>query len=716
MRPALLLAASIAVIVIATAWQRRLPAPFGFSDASAARQASLERRFLRLPSPSRIEAAHRYFTAEPHLAGSDRDWQLAEHVRQHFQSIGLEDVTITTHEVLLPWPLETSVEMVAPRAWRASMREGTTASEESAASPQPLTIPYHAYSASGEVTAPVVFAGSGDPADYDLLAAMTVDVRGAIVLIRDSVPYSYRGFKAMTAQTRGAAGILIYSDPADDGSAKGKVDPEGPLGPDERIQRGGIAYDFLVPGDPLTPGWPSTATARRIEPRDAVSLPAILSAPLSSVDAKVLLESLEGPEAPAAWRGALPLTYRVGDGRVVVRLRVRTDERVRPVWTVTGAIRGSERPDQLVIVGNHRDAWLYGGVDPSTGTAAVMELAEAMSRLVRDGWRPKRTILFASWDAEEFSLISSTEWAEEQAQRLSEHAVAYLNLDAAVSGAHFSATAVPSLNRVMTEVVQAVKDPRTHVPVSTAFRDALSTGTRPPHASRDLISNRIGGGSDYAVFLNFLGVPVADLAFRGPYGVYHSRYDTHAWVSRIGDPGFEYHAALVQVVGLLTLRLANADVLPLDYRDYAARIEEYVGDVADSLRDRPAFAGLQAAAREMTEAAAALEAARRHALEANDNGLFESIDRRLIRAERALLDEEGLPGRPWYRHLIFAPRFSYAPETLPAVTEAIEADDPDKLTVAMAHLAAALRRAAAALSDPAPAAPAAGTAGERARP
>jgi N-acetylated-alpha-linked acidic dipeptidase len=700
MRLALFLAVVVAIIVAATAWQRRAPVPFGFTEAGGIRQSALEQQFLRLPSPDRIGEIHRFFAGAPHLAGSVRDRELADHVRSQFTAFGFEDVAVSTYDVLLPWPEETSVEMVAPRAWRASMQEDAIPGDAYTAAPvSQVGLPYHAYSASGEVTARVVYAGSGNPEDYDRLAAMGIPVRGAIVLVRYSVPYSYRGFKALTAQQRGAAGILIYSDPADDGYGKGRVYPDGPWGPPSHIQRGGIVYDFLVPGDPLTPGWASTPGAPRIPRAEARSLPAIISAPLSWKDARVLLEAMGGPEAPGEWRGALPLTYRVGGGPLVVRMRVRADDRIRPIWTVTGMIRGSERPDQVVIVGNHRDAWTYGGVDPSSGSAAMMELARALGELARGGWRPKRSILFASWDAEEFTLTSSTEWGEEHAAMLRQSAVAYINVDSAVSGSHFAAAAVPALNRLITEVAQIVKDPNAHIPVAAAFRDAPASDALPGGSTSDLVSNRLGSGSDYTVFLNFLGVPVADLSFRGPYGVYHSIYDNHNWVARIGDPGFRYHAALVRIWGLLTLRLADADVLPLDYEAYARRIDEFVTETAAAWQAPDDLVEVRMAAREMRAAAAELEVERRQALSHADEAAFASLDRRLMRAERALLDPEGLPGRPWYRHLVFAPKPTYAPEVLPGVTEAVRGGDPAKVKAAAARLAGALRLAAATLGD-----------------
>lgn len=702
------LGAATAVLVTA-AWQPP-ERPFGFTRDTAARYVPLERRFLDLPSADRIRDAHRILTDKPHVAGSDRDRELADWTRDRFRAYGLQDVEITTHEVLLPWPEEVAVEMTAPRAWRASLREDPVRGDAyTHIAPEAAGIPYHAYSASGDVTAPVVYAGSGNPADYDTLEKHGIDVRGRIALVRYSVPYSYRGFKALTAQQRGAAGILIYSDPADDGYGRGKVYPDGPWGPESHIQRGGIVYDFMVPGDPLTPGWTSLPGARRIAPSEALSLPKIISAPLSYKDARVILEALGGPEAPASWRGALPITYRLGPGPATVRVRVASDDRIRPIWTVTGAIRGRERPDELVILGNHRDAWIYGGVDPSSGSAALMELARTLGDLTRAGWRPRRSLVFASWDAEEFTLTSSTEWGEQHEARLKQHAVAYLNVDSAASGPNFSAAAVPALNQVLEEAARTVRDPRTRASIAAAARDRRTreAGALPTAGGDDLVSNRLGSGSDYTVFLNFLGVPVADLSFDGPYGVYHSVYDNHNWVARIGDPGFRYHVAMVQLWGALALRLAEADAVPLDYEAYAQRIDEYAKEVtrrwsAPAPGTAAAFEEIAAAVSELRRAAHAFQERRERALESADRPALDELNARVLQVERALLDPDGIPGRPWYRHLIYAPRFTYAPELLPAVAEAIERKDAAAVERESRRLAGAIRRAAGVLAPSIP--------------
>jgi N-acetylated-alpha-linked acidic dipeptidase len=699
---------------------RAISTAYGFSPRSSAAERLLEYRFLSLTSPAKVRDAHAFLTAEPHVAGSPRDRALAEWVRDRWREYGLEQVEIVEHEVLLPYPIEVVVESTLPQAggsrpstWRATMKEEPVAGDPFSA--RDTGIAYHAYSASGDITAPVVYAGSGNPADYDWLAQRGIDVKGKIVLVRYSVPYSYRGFKALTAEQRGAAGILIYSDPADDGFRKGATYPQGPWGPESHIQRGGVVYDFRVPGDPLTPGWASTRGAPRVKAAEAAALPKIISVPMSWHDARPILEALGGPLAPAAWQGGIPpsptsevlpqrfylrgptsevlpqrseagppLRYRVGAGPVSVHLRVRNDDRIRPIWTVTGRITGATTPDQRVIVGNHRDAWAYGGVDPSSGTASLMELARSLGALARQGVRPRRTIEFASWDAEEFSLTSSTEWGEEHARDLAAHAVAYLNVDSSAGGPDFKVTAVPSLNRLVTQ----------------SARDVLGL----TESDDAIVSNRLGSGSDYTVFLNFLGVPAADITYTGPYGVYHSVYDNHLWVQKFGDPGFLRQTAMTRVWGVMALRLANADVLPMDYRDTANRVHEFVAEAVEnaSAAQKEALRPLTAAV-DRFSASAATAGARIDALLAGDTPdrrTASLLDEALMKTERAFLAASGLPGRPWYRHLLFAPRPTYAPEVIPGITEMLEAHDDKQLVTQVTHLVTALERAAASLDPP----------------
>jgi N-acetylated-alpha-linked acidic dipeptidase len=681
----------------------------GFAHSSLRIQRHAEARFLRLPSASRIRQFHRYLTAEPHVAGSPRNRHLAEWQRQQWIAWGIEDVHIVTHDVLLPYAEEVRVEMTAPKPWRASLKEDAVPGDpDTAQDPGPT---YHAFSASGDVTGAVVYAGSGNPEHYDWLTAQGIDLEGKIALVRYSVPYSYRGFKALTAQQRGLAGILIYSDPADDGFGKGKTYPAGPWGPESHIQRGGIPFDFLVPGDPLTPGWASVPGAQRIAADAAVSIPKIMSVPLSYRDARVILEELGGPEVPATWRGGLPIPYRAGGSGATVRMVVRSDSAVRQIQTVVGRIRGAQQPEQEVILGNHRDAWVFGGVDPSSGSASLMELARSLGTLVRGGFRPKRTIVLASWDAEEFTLTSSTEWGEQYAEALQRRAIAYINVDSAASGPVFTASAVPSLNRLVAEAARDVRDPgsRQSVAQATARAGTAERSALPNAQGQGLVNNRLGSGSDYTVFLNFLGIPIIDMSFDGPYGVYHSIYDNHQWVSRIGDPGFRYHTAMTKLWGLMALRLANADVLPFDYPAYAAALKGFATEVEKRWTDgKPRameagtetspFAEVHEAIGRFTTAASrtALEQEQASAGEAATS--LDVLNARLMRVERELLDPDGIPGRSWYRHVVYAPKFTYAPEVLPGPAEAIAAGDEVRLREQCRRLAAAIDRAAEVLT------------------
>jgi N-acetylated-alpha-linked acidic dipeptidase len=679
------------------------PPLWGFGGEAAEKQLAAEARLAALPSPDSARRHLALLTEEPHVAGSPRNHQLAEYVRDRFQEYGLEDVEIVRYDVFLPYVSELSLRMVEPVAWEAGFKEeGHPEDKDSYDSA--VGIPYHAYSAAVDVTAPLVYAGSGNPEDYDHLDSLGIDIRGKIALVRYSVPYSYRGFKALTAERRGAAGILIYSDPADDGYVKGETYPRGPWGPESHIQRGAIAYDFMIAGDPLTPGDASTPGARRVPKEDSPMVPRIASLPLSYKDAAPLLQNLAGPVAPRAWQGGLPFTYHLGPGPAKLHMRVVPDEAVRPIYNVVGRIRGTEEPEKLVVLGNHRDAWIYGAVDPSSGTAVQLELARTLGSLARSGVRPRRTIVFANWDAEEFSLTGSTEWGEQHAERLAAGAVAYLNVDSAASGPEFSASAVPTLNRLFLEVARDVTDPGSGKPLvevwrSRSRRSEATSGVLTAEGEGP-VGNRLGSGSDYTVFLNFLGIPVADLTFTGPYGVYHSIYDSFHWMSRFGDPGFRYHATMAEIWGRLAFRLAQAEILPFDYAAYAESLLEFLSDM-----EKKAAAGkLEVSVEPAREAVLRLSQAGARANRLIDSppagaAERERVNRALMQAERLLLAPEGIPGRPWFKHLVYAPKFTYAPEVLPGIAEALDAGDAPRARQQVTRFAAAVERAAAALSS-----------------
>jgi N-acetylated-alpha-linked acidic dipeptidase len=670
------------------------PTGAGFSRANTAGTRSIESQLLQTIRPENCRREHRIFTEKPHMAGSPRNYWLAQYVAQQWRAYGLEQVELIEHPVYLPWPVRYEATLLGATEEKLSLQEEPIPEDKDSYATD-VGIPYCAYSADVDVTAPVVYVNSGNPADYDLLAQQGIEVRGKIALARYSVPYSYRGFKALTAQRRGVAALLLYSDPADDGFKKGEVFPWGPWGPESHLQRGGIVYDFNLPGDPRTPGWASTPGGRFLPAESAVSMPTVAAAPMSYKDARKILEKMTGPNAPAAWQGGLPINYRLGPSSDKLHLIIQNDKQVRSIWNVVGRLRGAERPDEWVVLGNHRDAWVYGGVDPSSGSASLMETARAFGELKRSGWKPRRTLIFASWDAEEFTLTGSTEWGELEADRLRAGALAYLNVDSSSSGSNFALAAVPALAQFLRDVARDVPDPSGGSIYDSWLRKEEKKGAREP-----TVTTRLGSGSDYTVFLNFLGVPVADLTFDGPYGVYHSVYDSFTWVDRIGDPGYYYHAAMARYWSLAALRLAECDYVPLDYAAYAREVQVYLTETEHLARERklaidfaPAFA---ASRRWEKNGRAALEAARQ-AVDRGDRARVEQIHHALMKVERALLDSEGLAGRPWFKHLIYAPRPTYKPLVLPALTEAIEAGDSKLANAEVNRLARALHRAAAVL-------------------
>jgi N-acetylated-alpha-linked acidic dipeptidase len=654
----------------------------GYSPDAAKREMAIERQYRSLTSPIEIAKFHRYLTAEPHMAGSQRNNELARWVADQWKQQGLEDVTIREYDVLHSKPREISLEMVAPVAYRASLREAPYEVDPDTKNPA-ASGAFLGYSASGEVTAPVIYAHSGNPEDYDYLRTQGISVRGKIVLVRYSNPYSYRGFKALTAEREGAAAILIYSDPQEDGYGQGKVFPDGPWGPETHIQRGAITYDFIQPGDPLTPGWASVPGAKRIPIAEAVSLPKIMGVPLSWHDAQPLMKNMDGPLAPQAWQGGLPFQYHLGGERVRAHLKVDMDTSTQPYFVTEARIRGAELPDEWIVLGNHRDAWVYGGVDPSSGTASMLELTRNLGQMLKNGVRPKRTLVICSWDGEEYALTGSTEWGEQFADELKKKAVTYLNVDSSASGSMFHGTPVASLATVLVDVTRTLPAPsgQTLYQEWRATRHEQLHETRPAEDS-ELADTRIGSGSDHTVFLNFLGIPTVGLEFDGPYGVYHSLYDDFFWMNHFGDPGYKYHAMMTQLWGVLALRLANANVLPYDFEAYGKNIRSFVDEldvksrVQDHLDLKPLYARIddfESAGRDLNIAIVVALSA--NALAPIQNNATNRVNSELMQIERNWCNPDGIPGRPWFKHTLYAARFTYAHLELPGLTEAAEAGD-----------------------------------------
>ena len=628
---------------------------------------------------------------------------MAEYVAARFREYGLE-TEVPSYDVLLSYPRTVELEMVAPRAMSLARREEPLPEDPSSSDPT-ASGPWHAYAKSGEVEADVVYVNHGQPEDYDRLVRMGVDVRGKVALARYFG--GYRGGKSLEAERRGVAALITYSDPEEDGYVQGDVYPRGPWGNDSHVQRGANVYDFIVPGDPLTPGWASVAGARRIPEAESRILPKIPTLPLSFRDARVLLEALEGPVRPTReWQGGGPFAYHVGPGPARVRLRLDVSRETRTIRDVIGRVRGAD-PDpavarQIVLLSNHHDAWTFGGVDPSSGTATALELARSLGDLARRGLRPRRTIVLGIWDAEEYTLTGSTEWGEEHRDELAREAVVCLNVDASTSGDQLSASAVPSLRPLLYEAARSVPDPKGRGTVYDVWRAGQERNVRgygvvAGERTADPSVAILGSGSDYTVFFNHIGVPSADLVFDGPYGVYHSIYDSHEWMKRVGDPGFRYHAAMARLWGLLALRLANADVLPLDYGAYGRDLLAYLDDVATLARSRGVDAGLDRARR------AAQALSRLGVSEPTGDATADAArSRALIEAERDLLAADGIPDRPWFRHLVYAPLPSYQAETLPGVREAILAGDAARAREQAERLAGALERAGRTLGAPPP--------------
>ena len=665
--------------VTSLAGEQESPRMSGYSPRAAEQESATETRYRALISADEITKFHRYLTAEPHPAGSARNNELARWIAEQWREQGLEDVTIHEYDVLNSSPREISLEMVKPRHFRASLHEDAYDSDPDSKNPN-ISGAYLGYSASGEVTAPVVYVHSGNPEDYAYLKKHGIDVRGKIVLVRYSNPYSYRGFKALTAELLGAAAILIYSDPAEDGFKQGPVFPNGPWGPESHIQRGAITYDFLEPGDPLTPGWASIPGAKRIPPEQAISLPKIIGVPLSWRDAKPLLENMGGPSAPDSWQGGMPVQYRLGGKRVRVHLKVDMDARIQPYFVTEARIRGAESPDEWVILGNHRDAWVFGGVDPSSGTASMLEMTRNLGQLLQAGIRPKRTLIFCSWDGEEYALTGSTEWGEQYADELKQKAVAYLNVDEATAGKNFQGDAVGSLAPLLVEVSRTLTAPsgKTLYDEWKVSRQA-ELHVAEPVLDSELADTRIGSGSDHTVFLNYLGIPTIGLSFAGPYGVYHSAYDDFYWMNHFGDPGYRYHALMSQLWGSMALRLANAKILPYDFESYGTNIRKFVADL-----DAAAHVSGQLALEPLLKGVADFQTAGHelsHSISlAITNGRLDAatavrVNQELMQIERNWCNTQGIPGRPWFKHTIYGTRSTYAHLELPGLAEAAEAGD-----------------------------------------
>jgi len=684
----------------------------GFTDKTSAAQKQLEQQFDAQLSAERIGQHIKSLSSQPHHVGSPGGKEVAENILAKFKSFGW-DAKIETYQVLFPTPKTRVLEILSPTPYTAGLKEN--ALKEDATSGQEGQLPtYNAWSADGDVTGDLVFVNYGLPEDYEKLEAMGIDVKGKIVIAKYG--RSWRGIKPKVAQEHGAVGCIIYSDPKDDGYVQGDVYPKGAFKNEYGVQRGSVMDMVIYPGDPLTPNIGATENAKRLDRLAAPNLLKIPVLPISYHDAKPLLEALEGPVAPAEWRGGLPFTYHIGPGKTKAHLKLEFEWKLRPAYDVIATIKGSQYPDQWVIRGNHHDAWVNGANDPISGMAAELEEARAIGELLKTGWKPKRTLVYCAWDAEEPGLLGSTEWVEDHAKELQEKAVVYINSDSNARG-FLSAEGSHALETLITEISKDVEDPQTKVSVFERAKannvvDATSTKEKKEVMARTQMRlGAMGSGSDYSSFIQHLGVPSLDLGYGGESsgGEYHSIYDSYDDYTRFKDPGFVYGVALAKTAGRSALRMANAELLPFDFRSLQRTVNSYVKDLIDktdqmrettateneiirnklySLANDPKdklitpatksevpyldFSPLQNALTELEKTSGRLSEKWSNTLSTGQDHV--SLNKALYQAEQQLLTETGLPRRGWYRHTLYAPGFytGYGVKTMPGIREAIE--------------------------------------------
>lgn len=700
---------------------------------AAAQQQQLENRFDQQLNSNHIGETIKDLSSRPHNIGSANDKTVAENIMARFKSYGW-DAGITTYQVLFPTPEKRVLELTGAHPYKATLKEPGI--PEDATSGQDGQLPtYNAWSADGNVTAELVYVNFGLPDDYEWLARQGVDVKGKIVIARYG--RSWRGSKPKVAQEHGAVGCIIYSDPAEDGYARGDVYPKGPFRNENGVQRGSVMDMVIYPGDPLTPGAGATEKAQRLERSQAGNLLKIPVLPISYKDAQPLLAALDGPVVPAAWRGALPITYHIGPSKEKVHLELSFNWQQRPAYDVIAKITGAIYPDEWVVRGNHHDAWVNGASDPISGLAAELEEAKAIGQLVKEGYKPARTIVYCAWDGEEPGLLGSTEWAEDHAAELQQKAVAYINTDGNGRG-FLDAAGSHALEPLMDSIAHNVIDPQTKVSVFERKRafQAISAGNasakRNVLQQHHLVLGALGSGSDYSSFLQHLGVPSLNLGYGGEDedGSYHSIYDSYDNFRRFKDPGFHYGVALSQTAGRAVLRLADAEVLPFDFRSLQKTINGYVSELealTGSMRETTSLENELINSRQyelatdptanvkvpvikdevpyldfspLENALVALDKAAQHVAEAAkapaDKAAF---NKKLYQAEQQLLSPNGLPGRGWYKHTIYAPGFytGYGVKTVPGVREAIEQRQWKTAQEQIGITAAALNRLAAYL-------------------
>jgi N-acetylated-alpha-linked acidic dipeptidase len=706
-------------------------------DAAAQQGQAWDARFRAIPDARNIGEYVRIISARPHHLGSPYGKQTAEWILARFKEWGW-DAQIENYDVLFPTPKERLVEMVEPTTFRLALEEPPVAVDPTSSQKTEQLPPFNAYSIDGDVTGPLIYVNYGLPSDYEELDRRGISVKGAIVIARYGA--SWRGIKPKVAAERGAIGCLIYSDPRDDGYFVDGVFPDGPMRSKDGVQRGSVMDMPTYPGDPTTPGRGSTPGVTRLDVKDVTTLTRIPVLPISYGDAQPLLAALGGTVAPMDWRGSLPITYRIGPGPARVHLKVAFDWSLKRAHNVIARLPGSTYPNEWVVRGNHHDAWVNGAQDPASGMSVELEEARALGQLVKQGWRPQRTVVYAAWDGEEQGLLGSTEWVEHHEAELRDKAVVYINTDGNGRG-FLNAGGSHALEPLVNAVAKEIEDPDTKGSVWKRMQArAIAAG---PAAQRneartrsDLRISALGSGSDYSAFLQHAGVPTLNLSFAGlddSEGIYHSIYDDYYHFTKFLDTDFVYGRALAQTVGSLVIRLADASVLPFEFTSLADTVQTYVSDLEAQLKNRQTevkelnqqieegvftaiadprrqttapvvesvppsinFAPLDNAASALSQAAdrykKSLEAARSRLTPDQ----IRAINKGVIQSERHLTDTGGLPRRPWYRHMLYAPGFytGYAVKTMPGVREALEQKNYAEAEREIVRVAEALTREA----------------------
>ena len=655
----------------------------GFPDDAVAAQRQREEQYRKIPDSARLKEYMEAMAGEPHVAGQPSSKKVADYALARFKSFGL-DAKLEEFEAMMPWPIETTVELIAPEKYALRVKEPVLPEDPDSGDQTPL---YNAYSGDGNVTGEVVYVNYGMPADYEKLKELGVDVKGKIVIARYGA--GWRGIKPKVAHEHGAIGCLIYSDPRDDGYYAGDVYPGGPYRPEFGAQRGSVMDMPIHAGDPLTPGWGSEAGGRKNRIEDSQTILKIPVLPISYGDATPILRQLKGKVVPNEWKGALPFTYHVGPGPAQVHMNLRFDWKNRPLYNVVARIPGTTRPNEWIIFGNHHDAWVSGADDPISGASALMETARGLGEMLKTGWRPSRTIILALWDGEEWGLLGSTEWAEKHDAELKQKAAVYINTDGTGKG-WLNSGGSHGLQQFMNEVAKDVMDPRTGKPVfEEARRRAVlaepEENRKAAEADPSFRLAPLGSGSDFTPFLQHLTLSALSLGFGGesPGGVYHSAYDTIKWYQTYSDTDYSYGRTLSQLTGTLVLRLADAPVLPFQFSDTADTLLRYVVELeklAETKKDskvdmkpvRTAVESLREAAQAFEKAYAAVGRTNTQTLLAKKE--LQQLNALLLTSEQKLGNSDGLPRRDWFKHQIYAPGLytGYGVKTMPQIREGLE--------------------------------------------